>query len=474
MISRLLSVLVTVTLWLAQCMPAWDHIQTEQPSEGQEVPYYHFPMLNDATRNDAFYEGLKWAFAKKQKEGKRNLVVLDVGAGFMLLSMMAAELGAKEVIAIERNPLVADVGRQIIHRNRMNKKIQVIVEDSAYLTKNEIPTIPDILVSETLDSWIIGEGFLTKLNDLKNRGLISRETVIVPSRGKLYMQLVQSAYSLPANSSVHHFNFDPLFSLKPFTHMVLREQNVQLNLSEPLDAFQFDFQGYFPSHNPHDHIIYPYPNGIFDIQRFEIPIITSGMLHGAVFWFNISMDGDDSFHMHNAPESKTHWRPMLCLFGEDYIVSEGSTVRLEVARLSERFTFAVDSIYQDEAILLAPKQRHIMVYHRCDNVAYEIFIPRYDAQVRPVDDDFVLNHSMRDEYNVIVATVGQTIRAVNTETLQYVDYLVEDDADESLYASDFTQLPVFYVGECPLVGAESGRRRNLNNRQTEFAVPQDL
>eukprot|EP01031_Cornospumella_fuschlensis_P029970 gene29970-36197_t len=440
----------------------WNHIQTEKPSEGQDVPYYHFPMLNDKARNDAYYEGLKSAFAKTQRQGKKDITVVDLGAGFMLLSMMAVELGAQTVYAIERNSLVADVGRQILHRNRMTKKVHVVEEDSLYITSDDIPIVPDILVSETLDSWIIGEGFLSSLNDLKLRGYVNRDTIIVPSRGKLFMQLVQSQYSLPANHSVHHFQFDPLLTLKPFTNMVLREHNVQVNLSEPVDAFDFDFQGYFPSDDPHDHILYPYPNGIFDIRRFAIPITATGAIHGAVFWFDVGMDEEATTHLSNAPSSSTHWRPMLCLFGEDYYVTKGSTVYMEVSRLSERFTFAFDRIATTTAaaasgedapaatLTLANRDRHIMVYQQCDSTTpYEIFVTRYPEQIYPVAEDFVIAHHSAAEFNVLIAPVGAVIRAINRETGHVQSYVVDDDAPEMEdYVSSFAQLPIFYVGAC--------------------------
>lgn len=474
-----------VLLTIAEGTKTWDHVQTEKPSEGQDIPYYHFPMLNDGARNEAYYEGLKSAFAKKQRQGKKDITVVDLGAGFMLLSMMAVELGARTVYAIERNSLVADVGRQILHRNRMSKKVHVVEEDSLYITSNHVPIIPDILVSETLDSWIIGEGFLTALNDLKLRGYISRDTVVVPSKGKLYMQLVQSQYSLPANHSIHHFQFDPLLTLKPFTHMVLREHNVQVNLSEPFEAFDFDFQGYFPSDDPHDHILFPYPNGIFDIRRFQIPIVASGVIHGAVFWFDIAVDEDARVHLTNAPSSPSHWRPMLCLFGDDYYVSKGSTVYMEVSRLSERFTFAFDRIVAGDAtrreeddptaegastLTLASRDRHIMIYQQCESATpYEIFVTRYPEQVYPVAEDFVISHRLEHEFNVLIASVGSVIRAINRETGHIQSYVVDDDAPlMEDYVPSFDQIPIFYIGAC------DGVEPAVNDRLLSLETPIDL
>ncbi|CAK0862813.1 unnamed protein product, partial [Prorocentrum cordatum] len=57
----------------------------------------HYVMLNDHLRND-FY---KRALERVVPPCGADCVVLDVGAGSGLLSMMAARLGAPEVLAIE-------------------------------------------------------------------------------------------------------------------------------------------------------------------------------------------------------------------------------------------------------------------------------------------------------------------------------------------------------------------------------------
>eukprot|EP00440_Ansanella_granifera_P067778 gb/GFBE01073526.1/.p1 GENE.gb/GFBE01073526.1/~~gb/GFBE01073526.1/.p1 ORF type:complete len:132 (+),score=24.48 gb/GFBE01073526.1/:1-396(+) len=60
----------------------------------EEANDWYFAMLNDSQRNDFFRQALS-----TKVQGK---IVLDVGAGCGLLSMMAAELGAKGVLAVER------------------------------------------------------------------------------------------------------------------------------------------------------------------------------------------------------------------------------------------------------------------------------------------------------------------------------------------------------------------------------------
>ena len=87
----------------------------------QMVPFWHVPMMNEEARNRPYYEGLKAAITSDK-------VVLEIGTGSGLLSMMAAQLGAKSVVTCEAVRLVADTARRIIERNGLKDRITVVSE----------------------------------------------------------------------------------------------------------------------------------------------------------------------------------------------------------------------------------------------------------------------------------------------------------------------------------------------------------
>jgi len=73
---------------------------------------WHFAMMNDRARNDAYFRALKVAIVPNQS------VVLDIGTGSSgLLAMMAARLGARRVFTVERNEVLSAVARETMFRN---------------------------------------------------------------------------------------------------------------------------------------------------------------------------------------------------------------------------------------------------------------------------------------------------------------------------------------------------------------------
>lgn len=72
--------------------------------------YYCFRA--DDVRNMKFYEALKKAIVPNVSR------VIDVGAGTMLLSMMAHDLGAANILGVEENRNMASVAREVLRVNK--------------------------------------------------------------------------------------------------------------------------------------------------------------------------------------------------------------------------------------------------------------------------------------------------------------------------------------------------------------------
>jgi type II protein arginine methyltransferase len=138
---------------------------------------WHFMMMNDHKRNRAYERAL-------QRSIKPGMLVLDIGSGSGLLAMLAIKAGAAHVITCEAKPLLALLARRIIQQNGMASKITVLNKLSTQLQVGEgrdLPRKVDLVVSEILESEIIGEGMLPTMRDAIAR-LANPGAVIIPER----------------------------------------------------------------------------------------------------------------------------------------------------------------------------------------------------------------------------------------------------------------------------------------------------
>lgn len=129
----------------------------------------HLEFLKNKTRISAF----KKAF-EKLAQGK---VVLDVGTGSGIMAILAARAGAKKVIAIEKDPVIAEIARRNFERNGLQDKIQLIVGDA--LEVKELPRV-DILVGELLSTWGIVEPQVPVFKHLLS--IIGNQAKTIPGR----------------------------------------------------------------------------------------------------------------------------------------------------------------------------------------------------------------------------------------------------------------------------------------------------
>lgn len=120
----------------------------------------HYTMLRDRVRCEAY----RLALAKWVKPGD---VVLDVGAGTGILSLFAAQAGARKVYAVERTGIV-DFARRLIAANRAQEQVRIIHGDMETV---ELPEPVDIIVSEWMGGSGIDEGFLPAVLAARDRWL---------------------------------------------------------------------------------------------------------------------------------------------------------------------------------------------------------------------------------------------------------------------------------------------------------------
>ena len=131
---------------------------------------YHRTLIADRVRNQAFQDAL----ARVIRRGETT--VADIGAGTGLIGLMAAKLGAREVLMYEAAE-VAGVAAATIKANRARACHLM----PCHSTEMEDPPRVDVIVSETLGNYALEENIVATLADAQLRHL-KDGGVMIPAR----------------------------------------------------------------------------------------------------------------------------------------------------------------------------------------------------------------------------------------------------------------------------------------------------
>lgn len=135
----------------------------------QHVLMYHETMLADAVRNRAFQRALK----KRVKPGAE---VLDIGSGTGIWAILAAKLGARRVVAVEKEPLLVPIIEKLVKLNGVGDRVRVLGGDSRQL---KIKGKFDVIVSETIGNEAFDEEIVPIMIDARKR-FLKKDGALIP------------------------------------------------------------------------------------------------------------------------------------------------------------------------------------------------------------------------------------------------------------------------------------------------------
>jgi len=139
------------------------------PERLRDLLTYHATLLADGMRNRAFYRALR----ARVRPGSS---VLDLGAGSGIWAVVAARLGARRVVAVEREPLLVPVIERLARENRVADRVTVVQGDARRL---RLRRRFDVVVSETVGNEGFDEGIVPLLFDARRR-FLKRGGALVP------------------------------------------------------------------------------------------------------------------------------------------------------------------------------------------------------------------------------------------------------------------------------------------------------
>ena len=283
------------------------------------VPRWHFAMLNDEGRNLAFDRAIR-----KIVDGSKT--VLDIGTGSGLLSMMATRAGAKMVYACEMNQPIADLAKLITSANGYADKIKVIPKKSNDLVLGvDIPKKVDVLIIETIDSGLIGEGIIPLILHAK-QNLLKENGDIIPKKAKIYGTLIESRQIYGLNRVKKASGFDVSLFNRLSTdgsYPIRLERFNHQFLCRSFEICEFNFMAC----------------QLRD-QKINIPVemTMNGLCHCVAYWFELFLEEETIFS--TSPKNQnSHWKQAIQCFSEPIDIKADQKLMLSINKELTKFDF---------------------------------------------------------------------------------------------------------------------------------------
>ena len=295
-----------------------------EPSSAKMYFHYYGQLLHQQNMlQDYVRTGTYYAAVLENRADFVGRVVIDVGAGSGILSLFAAQAGAKHVYAVEASEM-AEYARKLVAGNPiLGQRITVIkgkVEDV------ELPEKADILISEPMGTLLVNERMLESY-------VIARDRFLTPN-GKMF----------PTVGRIHMAPFSDEYLFVEIANKALfwRQQNYYGVDLTPLHGTAF--QGYFSqpvvdAFDPRLLIAAPMFHVLDftkikeeELYEIDIPLrftaTVGARLHGLACWFDVLFNGSTARRwLTTAPGSPTtHWYQLRCVLSQPIYVMAGQEI----------------------------------------------------------------------------------------------------------------------------------------------------
>ncbi|XP_031624602.1 protein arginine N-methyltransferase 9-like [Contarinia nasturtii] len=176
------------------------------------VERWHFGMLNDADRNKKYKAAITKAIQQRNQ-----VSVLDIGTGTGLFALYAKEAGATQIAACDSSSVMCQMASEAFHRNGCGDQIKLIAKHSNKLNAElDLGGKVDLVVTETMDCGVFGEGLLDTLINAKEF-LLKANGQIIPARVKLYIAGFQSTQLAMESNVINTNSFTDTIFLQNYT-----------------------------------------------------------------------------------------------------------------------------------------------------------------------------------------------------------------------------------------------------------------
>jgi protein arginine N-methyltransferase 7 len=271
------------------------------------VPDWHWRLVGDSVRNAAYEAALRRVVGP-------DSLVLDIGAGTGLLSLLALRAGAGRVVACEMNPAVARMAMAVAQANGVEDRLTIVPKNSADLVLGKDLERPvDVIVSEIVDNMLLGEHTLAVHRDVVPR-LLRPGGSVIPAEGRILAALGHDP-TLESRRMGNHEGFD----LSAFNRIASPSHRIKVGdpcvrlLSDVACLYDFRFD------DP----------GSWGAVATECPVVAeAGEANAIIQWMRIDLDrsgaADAIYEVRPRPGAHSCWaavswplvRPICLQHGE--------------------------------------------------------------------------------------------------------------------------------------------------------------
>jgi type III protein arginine methyltransferase len=301
------------------------HFHTVPPAalpRGTGLPGWYLPLLGDRVCFDAWRPGIERAVAALPKPvDDAAPLVLDIGAGSGLFSMMVAQAmaaqgvgvqGMEQVFGCETQPALVKAGREIIALNGQADKVRLLDKECRKLTvPDDLPRRAALALCTSFDCSLIGDGILHYLTYAREH-LLTADAAYLPASARIRAMVIE--YRLERIWEIDVNLLNPYAAAHGFINVDASKLAYRA-LTAPFDVFAFDFATASTA------------------AQESVPDLKAsapGTASAVLFWFDLSLDEHDPISNDPASGSALHWKQGL-QFLPEVQVSAGDDLPL-VAR----------------------------------------------------------------------------------------------------------------------------------------------
>lgn len=256
----------------------------------------HEEMLKDKVRTLSYRNAIM-----KNKHLFKDKIVLDVGCGTGVLSMFAAQAGAKHVLAVDMSNII-EMAQQVVDLNGFSDKITLIrgkLED-VVLPYDKV----DIIISEWMGYFLLYESMLDTV--LVARDMYLKEDgLIFPDKASIHVAMIEDEEY--KNEKIEFWE-DPMqlygFDYSPFKKIAMAEPLVDIVENGSVCTSHYKLIEFDLNTVKIEDLAF--------MREFKVKATRDDSVHALLAWFDIDFPSDKEENVVSfstgAHATYTHWK----------------------------------------------------------------------------------------------------------------------------------------------------------------------